>query len=41
MQVTATASSKKFGDSIDKTPDWLRKSGYKDFTFSSTPLTNE
>lgn len=33
MQVTATASSKKFGDSIDKTPDWLRKSGYKDFYF--------
>lgn len=33
MQVTATASKKKFGDSIDKLPDWFKQNGYKDFYF--------
>jgi len=33
MQITATASNKKFRESIDKMPDWLKESGYKDFHF--------
>lgn len=33
MQITATNSTRKFRESIEKMPDWLKSEGYKDFHF--------